>query len=759
MYSLSDISCERFHLFKEASFQFRDGISQVAGENTSGKSLLFAVIPTMLSLIHNKDGWEAPPKGSTLTMNYRKGETDVSYMIATPSTSKFHLALNNEDAHPHKKADAKNLLLKNWTIPQALFTSTIFLRGVKEHPLMYGTAGDRSKWLSDALDLNARYDDLKTQADRKLEEASKAMSQLNTLQEEKESLLARMPDSQISKKKYEKALAQMERYQSVVSDLPNERQTLDSALNIIEQLQDLPNSVDEPDLEKNLKAARKKLATIEAQLDKIDEIQDDLDHNIKIANKMKAISEKFPKDRRKTLVKWPEYKEEVKRFKEQERITEEFVEQKKAYDAQADWREEIQELAKMMIWGDRSGSLDEAYSKYAKLKSQHEAALESRESFEDLKGQKNCPTCGNSLTKSHIKEEKIRVGKLLKELPEQMKEAKKEIRYWKLFEEKRVRKPSKPEFSYKEHAELGRFIEAYEAFQELKSTLRKVEEIPSGKLPKIKSKLEKRIDRYERLMKAQVKISSLRSMLPKTLRELSDDELNTWKVNAEERLATIKDELIEASDIVSSSRSTISTYESERRVIKNNQSILNGFEEKIVEYQKLTKYAPKWKALSEAFGSRGVRLMDLREAAATFAAQLTELSSLFFKTTYHFRIEVKPGTLNIVAERNGKEGSIQTLSGFESRSWSLLCAMAMMRIIPNYMRCDTMILDEIEANMDQNSRDRYVKDVIPELQSVVKKIVVITPLMNGELSLKPDFDYRVIKTHKNGEYRSQIHAV
>jgi DNA repair exonuclease SbcCD ATPase subunit len=104
-------------------------------------------------------------------------------------------------------------------------------------------------------------------------------------------------------------------------------------------------------------------------------------------------------------------------------------------------------------------------------------------------------------------------------------------------------------------------------------------------------------------------------------------------------------------------------------------------------------------------------------------------------------------------ERNGVVGSLRTLSMSEQRCWQLLFATAMIRILPNNMLVDTIILDELESNMDEHNRKLYTTEFLPYLQTLVSKVIVISPLIRGELSMQPDRAFLVEKKNKVSSLR------
>ncbi|QXV74232.1 DNA repair exonuclease subunit 2 protein [Rhizobium phage RHEph12] len=760
MYSLDSLTMKRFHLYRdEVTLNFKPGITQIAGSNYSGKTLWASAIPTMLDLVHEKTGLDKPPKSSYLQLSYHKDETKIDFAVQTAASSKFFFGIDGEDMKPHKKVDAQSLLLQNWTIPQALFDSTIFLRAANfTHPLATGTPGTRSTWLSEALDLTAVYDAYKMEVDAKLSELGRIADKVEILKEERAKVEARMPESKISQKAAKKAKKLLKTHRELLEGLPQRIQEYENVIRLIGELEDLPH------LDHGMEYYQDKLdkyriekAELVKVAEQLDEVREAEASNKRVRDKIRHLEKEFPKLAAEIAFGDADEKYR-KKIREADEIVEAYIAKKEAYDEQADVRQELKDFAasphKLL-----TNNLEEAEQVLSALVYRGtviDSRIEGLQSVHDKATE--CPTCGSPLTKEHRKKELKTLTNESNLLPKEVKAAKREVRYWKLKKIKLLKKPEKPSFSSKELGEWRAFLVALERWQDLASKVRKVPKIKADNVEKRLKKLTKLVRRYNDLRHAAVLSTSLRGQLPEQLQTLEVSRLTANRHALEEQLATWREMRKHSGDIVRKYSEVEVQYETQRKVISQHRSTIARLTAEIEELQKEVKDIPAWKALALAFGNSGVRLFQLRESAAVLAAQLTELSGLFFNTTYRFEIEVAPGKLNVMVERNGALGSVKTLSGAESRCWNLLCAMAMMRILPNHMRCDTIFLDEIEANMDKNSRDRYVKDVIPELQRNVPKLVVITPLINGELALKPDHDYRVIKEHKGGVWSSRLVA-
>jgi DNA repair exonuclease SbcCD ATPase subunit len=159
------------------------------------------------------------------------------------------------------------------------------------------------------------------------------------------------------------------------------------------------------------------------------------------------------------------------------------------------------------------------------------------------------------------------------------------------------------------------------------------------------------------------------------------------------------------------------------------------------------------RALKDAFSRSGIVLTAMNDVIEHLLQELNDLVPRLIGEQFRIDIVTGPRKLNVMIERNGVVGSLRTLSMSEQRCWQLLFATAMIRILPNNMLVDTIILDELESNMDEHNRKLYTTEFLPYLQTLVSKVIVISPLIRGELSMQPDRAFLVEKKNKVSSLR------
>lgn len=756
MLYLDKLTVKNWHLFnKETSFEFKDGISLVKGRNYSGKSLLFSAFPTLLSLIYEKNEWEKPPKGSELSLEFSNGKIPVVLNCDTTNSSTFSLSVGNKEMQPHKRADAERILLQNWKMPKALFQSTVYLRG-KDHPLSIGTSGTRSEWLADVLDISTTYDAYQKHEENVLKEMSSAMSKKVALEDERDKIQEMMPSSTVSEVDGKKASNLLAKYSRKLSELPLRKGKLEQLISVIEKLEKIPDIRSSKKLEEKLKEAQRKLHRLQDLKEDQIEIEKLVKENKKAQSILDEITSRYPDiapsialDSTQTL-----FDEKSKEFEDQQGEIKRYRKDVDSYGEQADLRNKLKSLKN---YEPVYKSLEEAKNKLAVLRSRKQDYQERLSLLEETgTDRKTCPSCGNKLSKDHLEKEKKKLQDQLDSLPRTLKGLSQEIQYWELKDNVLVKKPVLPSFTRKQHVELKDYVNA---IGEAIDLIANMHDIP--KLPKNIDKEEKRasrvVEKLSRRIKAGNAADSLISLLPEEYQDYTRDQLHYLLIEKlKPEIKQIDQELIDGRNIVEKYQKVKSRYDTENALIKQHRSTLNRLTEEIDSLKEQTKYFEHHKMLHQAFGSNGVRLYHMNETAKNLSRELTEMSTLFFDKTYTFDIEIAPRKLNVRVERNGRMGSLSTLSGAENSSWPLLCAMALMRILPAHQRCDTIIMDEIEAKMDAISRTKIIGEVIPELQKMVPKIVFISPQMHGEFNVNADHSYQVIKENKHNEYFSKL---
>ena len=155
--------------------------------------------------------------------------------------------------------------------------------------------------------------------------------------------------------------------------------------------------------------------------------------------------------------------------------------------------------------------------------------------------------------------------------------------------------------------------------------------------------------------------------------------------------------------------------------------------------------------LEEAFSKRGVESTIIKSICVKLEEKVNEYAKLIFPEDYHFEFELDTQFSILVSRKYGKKtitSDVRKLSGAEKRLFSLVLLISLLVFVPKNHRSNLLILDECDANMGTENRDRFIR-FLPVLQKAIPSIVVITPLGHQPyLTISPKI-YTVVK-ERNG---------
>ena len=130
--------------------------------------------------------------------------------------------------------------------------------------------------------------------------------------------------------------------------------------------------------------------------------------------------------------------------------------------------------------------------------------------------------------------------------------------------------------------------------------------------------------------------------------------------------------------------------------------------------------------LEKAYGTRGIRKVLINTVCQRLEEVLNSYSKSLLPEDYKFNLEMDT-QFRIEVTRNGALPSdVRRLSGAESSLFSLLLWAGLMSFVPKASRPNVLILDELDANMSDETKERFC-EFLPKLLNVVEHIVVVTP--------------------------------
>ena len=270
-------------------------------------------------------------------------------------------------------------------------------------------------------------------------------------------------------------------------------------------------------------------------------------------------------------------------------------------------------------------------------------------------------------------------------------------------------------------SQLTAEAEQHELRKELKAELKK--------LPKTRVKAVKTIDYEAKLEKAQNSLYQTKEDI-KLLDKLAGSSLYKKYSSLKEAkvaleiekntIATLAPRLQKIADLQQSLGQKQSSYLHAKKHLDNLESELNTLEKSLADKEVL-------QALSLAYSAKGIRLLQIQSLAEAYIQTMNQFSTHIYSMPVKFSAEVGPGMFNIMCERGKLHSDVKYLSGAESRQFLALSALTFCSLMPNHLRSNLLILDEIESGSSPVNVKKFANDFLVFARDYVQNIVVITP--------------------------------
>ncbi|WYW02162.1 SbcC-like subunit of palindrome specific endonuclease [Pseudomonas phage vB_PpuM-Voja-6] len=199
----------------------------------------------------------------------------------------------------------------------------------------------------------------------------------------------------------------------------------------------------------------------------------------------------------------------------------------------------------------------------------------------------------------------------------------------------------------------------------------------------------------------------------------------------------------------------------ETKVMEGQRTIrqLAKVKHRIRELRENVKFKRSYEAVADAYGKNGVKMSHVDILCQRISSNLNKYSHLLFPEKFEFQIVVAPNTFDVLVKRPTGEGPAKVsdalhLSGSEGRSFQLLWLISVLPFLPAERRYNVAILDEMEATMDEPSRELMIRDFLPVLNKIIPHIVFISPNSDNT----PGHNYRHLEVVKKGK-TSTVHLI
>ena len=391
----------------------------------------------------------------------------------------------------------------------------------------------------------------------------------------------------------------------------------------------------------------------------------------------------------------------------------------KAKDVQPPiYREEYDSVADI----DKDALLDKVSARSAELSAlQHKLKSALEDHVEE------CPSCGTPLSKDHVESHRStlqaaadKAAAAVLKLKGIMSLVLSYEAYSKKLEEYRVatsfvKKKARMEERY--GAKMSLVSSALRLSSLIKTHLSKPES--PEPIPDAIEALEKELSRFD-------KLATLKSSLPKV--PLESDSAYT-----EEDLATAKASKESVSSKLSSALTALQKCSSDLQLGTTSNARIDSLTKQIHSLSEALADKVPLETLFRAFsnGVDGLKSHILSSLCRELERNMNRYSPMLFRERFEFNLILGPTGISLLVNRNPGKGQVTSdvvfMSGAERRVCSWLLLLSILPMIPSSRRFDTVVMDEPDANLDEPMisifRDRFLN----QLKSVVKKIVVISP--------------------------------
>lgn len=737
MIEFEKIALKNIVVHKNSSFEFKDGISVVRGSNGAGKSLIFNSLANLFfsapPLLKKKDAKILHSEDSAIGAKFKFSNKEYRVVQECKKASlNYKIEENGVNLEPRTLSIARDILEKSFPISESHYYSLIHLTSYRPFILLSGTGPQRKEFFEELFHLNVseyigekikeEYNALKREKD----EAGILSEQLKDLTyvEDIENLKKLCVDKDSEYKELE------ERYNSYTKNV-----------SLITSFETYKSQLVHPEM--TLEEVEGKIAKVENGIKKLEELSSNLKLNIKLYEQNEDNREKLSelkeqlKDYSSILESSESIKEEYSSLKAK---GEELIKRIKDAEYTNSIVEEIAKLEKCVSKENRELSFEEYLKKISVAESQIKEKEKIIEKLNTIQNETTCPLCQQPLSEDNIKcliatlnNDILYTGMVLSGKSETIKWFKlkddnlEEIDISALESELKGIKTTLSELKEKhsrakEKERIEREIAAFPKIVEFS------EKPDSNLLTEYEAKIEKGRNSLERLKSDQ-----------RIHKELNKLDLSGITISDKEG---IQNKILELQPKLSELNEERMKLNTSLKIGSEQNSRYKKIEARIKEIKDKLVSIPVYEALIKAYSAKGIRIAQIAYLAEMFCNNLNKYANMVFNKKIKFYVNVDANNFNILAERNNRISDVSQLSGQESRFFMLLCALSLLPFIPEKLRCDTIILDEIEAGVSEENRKYLVNQgFFNALQKIVKKIIIVTPMSASEYYMEANQEY------------------
>lgn len=734
---LEKIAVKNIVVHRDSEISIEKGIQVVRGENGSGKSLLFNCIPNVFDgcppLMKKKDAKAIHNGDSSIEIDYKYN--NKSYQViqkCEKGNISYDIIEDGKDLQPRTISIAKQYMEKIFPLSTDHYYSLVHITSYRPHTLLAGTGPQRKEFFEQLFRLNI--------SDYVLDRLKEDFNQLKRERDEKQLLEEQIAESKFvdnidSKKVRYKALtSKYQQLNDLFNKLTAESQSITKAETLRQQLK---SKLSKDEINQKISQFEKRVQSLTEQLKQLNRDRATYEANERVKERKAVLSQQ--------LAEFSDINLSAGQYKERyDQLKLRGIELHNTIQQDQQLRDKYEELqlveqsidSKILAYIKKHDK--QAYlEKYAAAVSAIKEKTSLIAKLTDLSGHATCPTCCQPLNKQEI-EMLISDCKQKMQKAQQFTSNHQSILQWYDL--------SSIDYEFVDVQDLqNQIAEIKQQMEVAKTSLTQAErkEIVQRQIDGLPEILnvqqpdQMQIEKIENsIEKGQGKIRDLKSDIK--ILDLLDQiiiPINTDQQALSQGISRISPRIQWLNEKRMMLHSQITVGQKENELYKRKLGRIKDIEKDIVDI-------PVYEALIKAYGAKGIRIGQIEFLAKAFCANLNKYANLVFNKKITFSVNVDSNNFNIFAERNGGQISdVSQLSGAEGRCFVLLCTLSLLPFIPENLRTDFIILDEIEAGMKKNTRDLISKEFFKALNQIVPKIVIVTPLDLAEYYIEADREY------------------
>lgn len=764
MLQINGIGIKNYIIYEKAMLHLDPGITTIRGKNLdrksskasngSGKSILPGVIPGIfydaapLPMKSKKNPKEGFKKGTELNLSVTdrfNNKLDIKKYFH--GTVKLDVIKNKKPLKFRKKTDAKERINKILPLNEDQFYSLVYLDTKRSPVFQYGTDAQRHHFIESLYKLNI-YDKMAERVKKDWDKNKTLIQELELIDRQLSQKLEEKPgDPQELSEKKEALVKKVENLRDRVSFLIKKVQecrtfeTLSDGLDFSKTIEELKE--EEAEIVTNNKACKKQLDTAYKNNQSYEAYKTAKELKTNLKKKLDKVKDvKIDKSVQETLREDKSLLDNIETQKiENARIDRELESLTALKFSLSDKNKEKALAAKV-------SALEKALvQERTKLKELKEDLEKTEEHLSEDHSNGSCPVCSSILNPKMIKQLIKERREAIEKLSLNVDKIKEMVRYARTSSD--IKRLEGERVKLEDASKVKKRIKINEEL--LQSMRRKIlltsqlKDLPDVKPVTFMDTVELENEKAvleERLAQIRTRIDKLENLDKLKLPFKSMKQAKREKRDYEAQLEEYRPLLDKLQSKMHNLTTSLSRSELLVKDIQNLSTQVEGLKLKTGNYKILS-------SLRKAFGAKGIRRQRVAQIGLAIEDSLNSYAKMLFDFPIKFQLVITDTKFQILAHRNGIISDVRSLSGAESRYFSLLTLVALLPFCPLSQRVDIVILDEIEANLDESFRQRYVSIFLPELLKVVPKVLIVTPLDEKSFYIPKCHSYVVTK--KNGK--------